>query len=814
MLFVKNQSLYSPSKFFRKTHQLVHQNRHTYSSLSYTIRTLTSTSNYSNTLSLCPDRSTISKSSSISLLSPLQCTTQISYSAILHLPRSNTRTFSTVPNANISLENVPSNLSTYELYIFAANIIASATGKENNIVSLSPSLSSSKLSQSTSSFFTSLTSAFDILALFDHDEAKAMQYAHKLLVQLCEQNYLPALNRLGRWSLYGIYGESQNIRLGLTRLCTVASLNYDQDIKNNSLYTIDEQELIKDSIREACYWYGNAWTKMSDMAAEENILLKNTEMLNNNNNTTTTNSSANSEPKVDRNNSSSSSCQGNGSCGGTGNCSNKNNTSEHSHSHEHSNPGHSCQSKTSKPELTAEQVAEKEKQRAEAAKRVMAEIRSFRKRAIANKVRRTQGLPPLDDNNTVTNILQSSSSNSISEDPRTLPLQTNENRAEKYFLKGALLDHEDCQVALGNLYMRTSTLSNPRIYEAIGWYELAAKVSSAYTYANNSPDKSTTPIPSTNTSTDTTTIPPSMTLQSKQIYNFAENSNTFTSSNPSYTDFLQHHLLPHPDAVYNLGMIYWEGIEGYVQPDPSKALSFFETGVTLQDISSLYFLGVLYINGNAKYKVLPNTRRGLRLIELSASQGHHQAALFLAQFWRTGKPKQNIEPDIRRSKYFLELAGDTYEDTDALAELGDAYYHGINGFTKDLYKSFMYYEKAAKQGHMHAAVCTGSMYYHGMGIPQNFSTAAYFYKLAGERGSPEGWRNLASLHATGQGVVKDMETAKGLLNLANKLEMELLQHQQQLEREEENNSKTCGTTGELVPDQGCAKVGGCGCKSN
>lgn len=708
----------------------------------------------------------------------------------------------------------PTNFSVYETYTVAAKIIVAVTGKDTN-----ERLSKDNRIPSSSTI---------IGKYFQNDEAKAIRYAHTVLTELINNHqYLPALNRLGRWALFGIYGEPRNIRTAIKRLYTVAQTDLsviDKTVTESS--STEENELIKSSVREACYWYAHAWTKMTDMAAEENILLQNTQQLSKD---TNVNNSGN--PSVSA---STTGCQGNGSCGGTGQCGNtdKKEGIHDNASSASSSPSSGCGSggcgsgncgsggKTapSATEISAEEVAEKEKQRAEAAKNVMAEIRRFRKRAIANKVRRTQGLPLLDGNSTATVssfFSTKNTDNTAKEDPMTLPLKTNEIRAEKYFLKAALLDYEDSQVALGNLCMRVSTEANPRVYEAIGWYELAAKVAPSLTYAHTM---------NTQTKYKDSTVGTNTSLQSKPIYNFAETTvpssssssssgtEIFTSSNPSYNEFLQHDSLPHPDAVYNLGMIYWEGIEGFVTPDPSKALSFFETGSTLQDISSLYFLGVLYMNGNPKLKILPNVRRGLRLIELSASQGHHQAALFLAQFWRTGKPKQSIEPDIRRSVYFLELAGNTYEDTDALAELGDGYYHGTNGFTKDLYKAFMYYEKAAKQGHMHAAVCTGSMYFHGMGIPQNYSTAAYFYKLAGERGSPEGWRNLASLHAMGQGVVKDMETAKGLIALANKLETELNQHQQQLLQAE--GEGTCSTTGEVIPEQGCGKTGGCGCKSN
>ena len=49
-------------------------------------------------------------------------------------------------------------------------------------------------------------------------------------------------------------------------------------------------------------------------------------------------------------------------------------------------------------------------------------------------------------------------------------------------------------------------------------------------------------------------------------------------------------------------------------------------------------------------------------------------------------------------------------------------------------------------------------------VEQDQRRAFEFYQRAGELGSAEGWRNVVSCYATGQGVPKCMDTARHIAN--------------------------------------------------
>ena len=98
--------------------------------------------------------------------------------------------------------------------------------------------------------------------------------------------------------------------------------------------------------------------------------------------------------------------------------------------------------------------------------------------------------------------------------------------------------------------------------------------------------------------------------------------------------------------------------------------------------------------------------------------------LFFAVASRAVAQTTNIDTLTQNAK-----AGDAKAQND----LGDAYYEG-KGVTKDFYKAFIWYQKAAEQGYAVAQTHLGYCYAVGKGITTNLAEAVKWYTKAAEQG--------------------------------------------------------------------------------
>lgn len=224
-----------------------------------------------------------------------------------------------------------------------------------------------------------------------------------------------------------------------------------------------------------------------------------------------------------------------------------------------------------------------------------------------------------------------------------------------------------------------------------------------------------------------------------------------------------------PDALYNLGMAHWEGVEGALPADAVKAVEYFEQAAALFDTSALFWLGSLYHTGDEGRGIRPNFRKALRYLELAAGSGHGGAAHYLAAVWRTGDDKLGVKADEKKTRYFLEEAA-AADHADALFELGDAHYHGRDGYPVSLVAALKYYERAAASGHAGALLSAGAMHYHGHGTKQDHEAAFGRYQAAADMGNMQAWRNIAAMYAAGEGVPASVPTAKAILAMVQRQE--------------------------------------------
>ena len=107
---------------------------------------------------------------------------------------------------------------------------------------------------------------------------------------------------------------------------------------------------------------------------------------------------------------------------------------------------------------------------------------------------------------------------------------------------------------------------------------------------------------------------------------------------------------------------------------------------------------------------------------------------------------------------------------DSLFLRGHCRYFGTDGFDRDVSAAMADFILAADSGHVDAMVSAGALLHRGVVndqedgtqiiIPRDQRRAFELYQRAGELGSMEGWRNVVSCYATGEGVPMCMDTAK------------------------------------------------------
>lgn len=109
---------------------------------------------------------------------------------------------------------------------------------------------------------------------------------------------------------------------------------------------------------------------------------------------------------------------------------------------------------------------------------------------------------------------------------------------------------------------------------------------------------------------------------------------------------------------------------------------------------------------------------------------------------------------------------------DSLFLQGHCYYTGTDGHDKNIPLALENFLMAAESDHVDAMVSAGAILHQGVVsddgrtiiIQRDQQRAFELYQQAGELGSIEGWRNVVSCYATGQGVPKCIDTAKYIAN--------------------------------------------------
>ena len=104
-------------------------------------------------------------------------------------------------------------------------------------------------------------------------------------------------------------------------------------------------------------------------------------------------------------------------------------------------------------------------------------------------------------------------------------------------------------------------------------------------------------------------------------------------------------------------------------------------------------------------------------------------------------------------------------DADAQFKLGVMYDNG-EGVPQDYTEAAKWFRLAAEQGDAWAQYFLGVRYANGEGVPQDYTEAVKWYRLAAEQGHASAQSNLGVRYAKGEGVPQDDVLAHKWFNLA------------------------------------------------
>ena len=115
-------------------------------------------------------------------------------------------------------------------------------------------------------------------------------------------------------------------------------------------------------------------------------------------------------------------------------------------------------------------------------------------------------------------------------------------------------------------------------------------------------------------------------------------------------------------------------------------------------------------------------------------------------WWENGRPLRELKESAEE--------GDAYYQT----ELAIKYYKGI-GVEQNYTEAAHWFRKAAEQGYAYAQFDLGNCYANGEGVTQDLKEAANWYKKSADQGNKEAQYNLGNCYANGEGVAQDLKEA-------------------------------------------------------
>lgn len=115
-----------------------------------------------------------------------------------------------------------------------------------------------------------------------------------------------------------------------------------------------------------------------------------------------------------------------------------------------------------------------------------------------------------------------------------------------------------------------------------------------------------------------------------------------------------------------------------------------------------------------------------------------------------------LEDFTRLSVYRVEA---WLGDAEAQYHLGNAYWYGGRGVSKDPFRAVAFYRRSAEQGYMKSMMNLGAAYYEGRGVEQNYEEAFRWYQQIAADGNVPSQLLMADSYYLGRGVEKNYQEA-------------------------------------------------------
>lgn len=238
-------------------------------------------------------------------------------------------------------------------------------------------------------------------------------------------------------------------------------------------------------------------------------------------------------------------------------------------------------------------------------------------------------------------------------------------------------------------------------------------------------------------------------MQAHDLFQLAKNQQRQEHYRRSFELFRQAAEYKHPEADYELALIY--SGEGYLRNLP-LAYEHFHKAHLAEHLEATFRLGRIYRHGELGIEKDPS--KALYYLSLAAEAGHLEAQSQLGHIHNRGEGVE-IRPDLA-FKWFLAAA--QQGDGVAMNDVGIFYLQGV-GTTQNVEEGVYWLSKAVDQGIPVAEYNLGLAFYNGVFLPPDYERSfLYFSKLA-EKGVPVGFRKVGLQLLRGEGVDQDVKAA-------------------------------------------------------
>ncbi|RLN14110.1 hypothetical protein BBJ28_00017954 [Nothophytophthora sp. Chile5] len=157
--------------------------------------------------------------------------------------------------------------------------------------------------------------------------------------------------------------------------------------------------------------------------------------------------------------------------------------------------------------------------------------------------------------------------------------------------------------------------------------------------------------------------------------------------------------------------------------------------------------------------------------EVAAYHYHHAAVEASVAFHERGKQPfhemtrlyDSLERDVTIGErgdddeliQFQKMRADKEGNVAAMAAMGDLYYWGAHGVTRDHAQAYHYFERAAQAGNTESQSAVAGMLLKGEGAAQDNATAIEWYEKAAEKNHTRALNGLGFIHFHGSGGVSE-----------------------------------------------------------